>query len=559
MKKTHFDKVIALVFVIFWLISPSSLSIQKLTKKNTSKRKLVDAFQFKNADFYDDRTGGLRKFLEELKNSENTVENLYEVKTTMDSDNTSTTGNSNVIKNPTNFMPNYDSPIMNNKVYKIARKFHSNLHDWFSFLNLDLFSEDPQVFLGENKSYYLIVKKRGIIFYYLSRIILYGVLLYVLIHFVFNHFGSQKIEEIEPNIDKRANGFAHAQKALIILAMVVSFSILYFANKPRNEMNNVFSHLLLKFKNIQLKLNQIVDKNSSLNSKKVKIDSESRLFFTVQNRLKEAVEIAEMDSSNASDFIASFHQQKIVTDYSPAIVLSVSGFVMLTIHSKASTQKSYHRQLALFSIAALTLSYVFATLDKFFGGFSGINDFCMSILHYGKNGILPFQGHGVASFLGCSTENQIFQQLYINSIAQNSAFNIFNNALKVAGRKPVETIEEAFQVSAYLQSLEISSKQIDQYSHILQVNSEILKDLLSLKGCNEIRTWIDTAQTDMCIVASKSILITFLIYLFLCVILMSIFFISHHLMTILSIVKAKKKVEDFVYKKNCIENEVKFV
>ena len=53
-----------------------------------------------------------------------------------------------------------------------------------NILNPDFFSEDPKMFLGDHDSYFKIVKKRSILFYYLSRIILYSTLIYILFKFL---------------------------------------------------------------------------------------------------------------------------------------------------------------------------------------------------------------------------------------------------------------------------------------------------------------------------------------------------------------------------------------
>ena len=40
-------------------------------------------------------------------------------------------------------------------------------------LSPDFFDEDPKMFLGDHDSYFKIVKKRSILFFYVSRFILY--------------------------------------------------------------------------------------------------------------------------------------------------------------------------------------------------------------------------------------------------------------------------------------------------------------------------------------------------------------------------------------------------
>lgn len=51
-------------------------------------------------------------------------------------------------------------------------------------LNPDFFEEEPNMFLGDYDAYFKIVKKRSIFFFYLSRVILYLIIFFMIMQFV---------------------------------------------------------------------------------------------------------------------------------------------------------------------------------------------------------------------------------------------------------------------------------------------------------------------------------------------------------------------------------------
>ena len=55
-----------------------------------------------------------------------------------------------------------------------------------SILSPDFFDEDPKMFLGDHDSYFKIVKKRSIIFFYVSRVILYLTIALIIFKFIEN-------------------------------------------------------------------------------------------------------------------------------------------------------------------------------------------------------------------------------------------------------------------------------------------------------------------------------------------------------------------------------------
>ena len=55
-----------------------------------------------------------------------------------------------------------------------------------SLLSPDFFDEDPKMFLGDHDSYFKIVKKRSILFFYVSRVILYLTIALIIFRFIEN-------------------------------------------------------------------------------------------------------------------------------------------------------------------------------------------------------------------------------------------------------------------------------------------------------------------------------------------------------------------------------------
>jgi hypothetical protein len=52
------------------------------------------------------------------------------------------------------------------------------------FLAPDFFGDDPKMFLGDHDGYFKIVKKRSILFYYISRALLYILLALIILRFI---------------------------------------------------------------------------------------------------------------------------------------------------------------------------------------------------------------------------------------------------------------------------------------------------------------------------------------------------------------------------------------
>ncbi len=91
----------------------------------------------------------------------------------LNSDKTFTTGNDNEMNNLDVLLPYFDPPVINLEARDKAIKHHQFLNNFFEIFNPDFFAEDPKMFLGDHDTYFKIVKKRSIVFYYISRVILY--------------------------------------------------------------------------------------------------------------------------------------------------------------------------------------------------------------------------------------------------------------------------------------------------------------------------------------------------------------------------------------------------
>ncbi len=120
--------------------------------------------------------------LEELNSEKNEEINI---KTIINPDNTMTTGNMNGIDDLEILVP-ASSDIIVDSYMRNQVKNHQTVIEWLiAILNPDFFQEDPKMFLGENDTYFKIMKKRALVYVYLSRAILYLFVIYLIFR-IFN-------------------------------------------------------------------------------------------------------------------------------------------------------------------------------------------------------------------------------------------------------------------------------------------------------------------------------------------------------------------------------------
>lgn len=548
----------ATLSLAIWL-SILSFSHSRISTKRpvglSHSRHLTDSYDFRNENFYDQRTAQMRDFLENLRNANQTNSDQPRVVTKTDPDNSATTGNAEHIQNVNELLPPFDSPVIDQDVYKDALKFQQKLKNRIDRFSLDIFSEDPNVFLGESESYYLILKKRGMLFYYLSRIVIYGLLVYLLLQFIFYDFQKVRMDLNQESIPKRSKVMSQIQIVLVSVSICISIGLVFYLDQPRNQIAKVFSNLYFTFKTMEIKLSSVIDANSKINSLSIMVPDDVNTYFSIQDRLSPVLEAANNDVFKVNAFLDSSSRIKAVSNNVPAITVGMAGITLAGLFGIGKSTKSPTIQLGILITATCGLGYLLHTLDKFVAGLSGINDFCLSILRYGQNEVLSNKGFGVANQLGCSAEPQIFQQLYVNVIAQNSALTIYNTELKAMGRDPVKTPDQAIKMTSYLRSLDLSNSIIEDYTNILNSNAQIIADLLSLNGCNYVRNWIDSAQSDLCLESSRKIGKTLAAYIILCVLFALIAALGVALMWTYSQLAKKKRADSFLMQTDYLANK----
>lgn len=139
-----------------------------------------DSVQLEEEESYSPETQELRAFLktisdEHVKNSDSIF-----ITSSLNSDNSQTTGNQDTIDDIELLLPSYDEPVQEYDNVQLAAEHQDYLAQLFSILNPDFFTEDPKMFLGDYDAYFKIVKKRSILFFYVSRIILYLTLFFLI-------------------------------------------------------------------------------------------------------------------------------------------------------------------------------------------------------------------------------------------------------------------------------------------------------------------------------------------------------------------------------------------
>lgn len=464
-------------------------------------RRLVDGFQFRNQNFYDEDTAKMRDFLDELRSPSNSDTNQAVLETVYDPDNTATTGNGAPPRRVSPLLPAFDPQKVNERTNEAATAYQLKIKERLRRYSLDLFSEDPNVFLGDRETYFVIIKKRGLVFYYLSRAVLYGLLVFVLVQLMVKDADRQPIDLTKQEVSpQRTRKLALLQ--MISIAGVLCFSVgaLIYVEYPKSESAEAFSNLYYTFKEISERVSTVVSSNKALNAKKVKLPGRGGGRFTVQDRLSagQAQELADADMQKVDSFLRSSGYLLSLTDNMPLIVVSLGALSVLGVAIASKKHKSSRGHFVVFVVAGVLLAYLLGFLGQYIVGFSGLNDMCLGILRYGQNPILPFQGVGVTGFLGSSVENVVFQQLYINTIAQNSALALYNGELKAMDRPPVSTPAQAVKTTAYLRRLDSATDELEAYTDLLEANTRSLSNLLQLSRGNAIKYWLNDAQKGLC-------------------------------------------------------------
>lgn len=534
----------------------SSIQTTQSSTQTNKHRKLVDNYEFTTDEYYDQRTGVLRLFMEDLLKSTNQYDPSIKINTKVGSDNSFTTGNNDSLPSVDKLMPNVNGAVINQNVLEAAKDFQNDLKVMFDTLNPDIFSEDPKIFIGENEAYYLIMQKRGIVFYFMSRIVFYGLLVFLFSKFVSTSFRPFDRKLKTDEITDAKKGWKWTQKCLILFVLGSSIALFGMFDRSGHEIRNSFTDMYFRFRQINANINSIMISNSDINQMNIKLPDNKDARFVIQNQLDTAIISAQSDIEVADRFLSSFTMDQNVTNMIIPFVLFVAGSVMLLLDHLSYKKQGYQTQFAVFLISALALSYVLFALDKYVSGFSGINDFCLSMMRYGTRLAYPFQGLGVNKLLGCSVQNDVFQQLYVNLIAQNAALKIFNNEMYRIGRDKVDSTEAALEVVRILTILESSNPRIDRIGVLLNKNSKVIQDLMSLNGCSSIKGWINDSQKDLCLVASRHVLDGFILLVLLCAVLAVMVWLSYYLFVLAIKLNTRLKVIQYAYKQDSYGNDI---
>ena len=521
-------------------------------------RRLSENISFQTNDFYDPRTANMRTFLIEKQADSTKGDPDIKITTEVGPDGAFTTGNADEDLEFEKLLPQYDSPYKNRKSSVRTKSHLDSIQIFFDIFNLNLFSEDPNSFQGEYKNYFSIVNKRGLVFYYLSRIILYGAVIYMFTRYVWMSYTEKAQPYVEdPNLNRKYKVLAWLQSSAIGALLIVGICLFLISGEPRSKIINIASDLLYSFRKINHNVDTIIQQNKFINSLGLKVPPMDKERFTVQDRLSQAKEGVAADVSLAEDFANALRGDDQLTSYGTPIALLFISLVLSGLSALSIYTKSPNMQVVLFIGLSLTLSYLLFTIGLFFASYSGIFDVCKSMVSFETLDVWPSRGGGLAHFLGCSEQDAFFQQLYANMVAQHTALRMFNNEMFRAKLPAVPDISSASRVSTFLNRLDASNYKIRVISIVMEKNEVILKSLLEINNCNSVRAWTYKAEEDLCYTTSRRLMLIFAIYWIavLCIILAII--TTHFGQTIMNTLLIKDKVAKHTFNRDRFSNDFK--
>ena len=506
------------IIILCFLIFSTKQSIKKTNKLNNSKnpigvaRQLREDINLISQEMEDKGTQEMKEFFDEIEEHHANDNEAIEINTNLNSDKSSTTGNVDDVEDLETILPSYDDPVMDEDDRAVTKEHHKFLDKMINVLNPDFFSEDPQMFLGDHDSYFKIVKKRSILFYYLSRIILYTTLLYIILKFISGKGTKTNFISRETYSKKKFNCFVCLQIFSLTIVIIGSLSIFTIIGEPKGIIDDAGSNLIYEFRNINVTSHEISDHIDEINNDKIKIPIDIYGVFSVTNTIKMVLESIEEDVNIATDFSKNMLENPYLTNYSIALTIFFMGCLLFGISYASIVKKSPNFQIALFFISGLSLSYVVYTMGMFFANYSALHDICNSVITVNERPRMPEQGIGLIKYIGCTQENVFFQQLYINLKAQNSARKLFNNEMFKIHRNYIRNPEQGLRVAAYLKKIDSSSVEISSYANLLDTNKMIIYKLMSINKCNMIKEWLGNAETTLCYDGSSSLLMVFWLF-----------------------------------------------
>ena len=490
------------------------------------ERNLTEEIALNNEDFYDPRTSDMAAYISQLEEKYDGESGIV-ISTRLNTDSSYTTGNADQPDNVESLLPEYDIPIKERSLQEELDKHMIYMNRVFNSINLDIFSEDPKTFLGDHDVYFKIVKKRSLIFYYLSRVIFYGTIVVLMMKYFTTKVKKQymvnfqdKDEDNYKNYKAEYKRFMIFQSASVISVVFISLIFFFMVSSPKNTIDDVASELLYEYRKIKSIVLEVSNHIEEVNEKKVRVYiDENYKFYAIKNLVKHSVDHLDEDVKRIEDFSMNMLNNPYLTSYGVPIGCFFIGSIMAVIAISSYGNKKSSFQILLFLFSGLTLGYMMQSFGLFFSNFSSLNDICNSIREIANKPSLPEGGIGLDHYLRCSQIKPFFQQISVNILAQNAVLKMFNNEMYKMGRPEAHSVNEALEEEAYLENIQASSQNLKEYSKLLNTNNKILENLLTINKCNLVRIWVFKAETELCLDASKNLTYIFYIYVVLILLL----------------------------------------
>ena len=520
------------------------------------ERILTEEYTLESSDFFDPLTIDLKEYMEDLEESLNKDSEDIVINTSLNPDRSYTTGNMDHIDDFDNLLPDYDLPLRDAERAAMARDHHSFIDTVVQIFNPDPFSEDPRMFLGDHAAYFKIVKKRSMIFYYVSRVILYLSIFYIIVKFL-----KRKQEDkvtAEGLYSKREHQtMMWVQAVSIWLLFISAGAVFYMVGYPKSLIDNAGSTLIYNFREINITSHDISSLIHEINVDKIKITKDNFGFFSITNVIESSLERMEEDVETAKEFSSTMLRNPHLTSYSTPIALFFFALVLTGLSSVAFVNKNSYFQVILFLVSSLCLSYLIYNTGMYFSNFSGLHDICTSIINVSEQERMPERGMGLIKFVGCTAENIFFQQLVINLKAQNAARKLFNNELFKIHRDFVLSARDAVDLSNYLNRLDANNVNIKIFSDLLKKNETILNKLMTVNKCNKIKEWLSKEEHTLCYEGSVRFLYIFWMYLGMILCYLVLMYSALRSADVLEKLGVKKIVKKHTFDKVRYANDIK--
>ena len=526
------------------------------TNPPSNARSLVEEYTLDNTDFFDPMTVDLKDYLEELEDSLSKDSEDIVITTSMNADKSYTTGNKDHMDEIDNLVPDFDMPVRDMARAEMAKKHHTFLETVIQVFSPDPFSEDPRMFLGDHAAYFKIVKKRSMFFYYISRLILYLSIFYIIVKFL-----NRKKDET-PTTSGLYNKSEHnammwIQASSIWLLFIGAGVVFYMIGNPKSLMDNAGSTLTYNFREINITSHEISKLIDEINAEKIKVPNDQFGFFSITNIIKNSLKNMEEDVETSQDFSTNMLKNPHLTSYFTPISLFFFAMILAGLSSVAYVNKNSSFQIVLFLISSLCLSYLIYNTGMYFSNFSGLHDICDSIIKVSDQERMPEKGMGLIKFVGCTAENIFFQQLIINLKAQNASLKLFNNELYKIKREFVHSAKDAVELPDYLNRLDANNVEIKTFAELLKKNEDILTHLMTINKCNKIKSWLNKEEHGLCYDGSVRFLYIFWIYLSMIVCYLVLMYTALRSSDILEKLSIKKIVKKHTFDKARYANDVK--